>query len=848
MQKKTLLVALLLALVASFLLAGPVVTAAPGVPGPFVDKIYVNTRTNTEIGAKDTAEGLTDVFYWGMYGSEFMALPPETRAKLETYEVPSGSWSFLFNPYPNKAPYIADVGGVEYFNPFAIREIRFAMNFLLNRQYVVDEILAGAGMPAFTMATQGQPGTYKYNLLADEFGFTPEGNEALALKEIETAMQAAAALPANQGRLVKTGGKWMFDGKPVTLNFLIRVDDPSGRLRLGNYFADQVEKSGITVNRLAWDRVKCATLAYYSDPKAAIEIGNIWHLYTEGWGAGATRAFWEHIVAQMYAPWYGYMPGGAEPSNWNYENALIDDMTLKAYTGNFMTEDEYWNYALTGLKEGLREAVRIYVANQTDFFVANKARFAQRFAYGLGDGLNEWSLITAKTVDKKLTVTQFSARGALFMASWNPVGADGFNDVYSNNIAGPLYDPGSFESPVSAISTPKRTLFRLDSLESKVQSVGAGEDVKFVGLIDVPPSAIKYDAVSNSWKPVGDGVKAFSKCTYDFVYGKWHDGTPQTLADLMYMQGFVEEWISKDGPEDKEFDDAYSSKLKPGNDTLKGWVLNADGSITTYFDYNFPPSAPRVAANGAPGWTVSASGHAVGVAWSIYEALARMVADGGTQSGTTWSFSSQAENEVDVLVPRCVADIRAKLQELYDKGHVPQYVVGYMTQKEAKDAYANAIKFIDKYGHAYISNGPFWLEKYDPISNFMELTANRDPSYPYSSQYWTEVFAVPTISIDRITIPSLVPAGKNLEVVVRVSKVVYPEVLAENAEEGRVTVRFLSSPEIVVQANLVRSGEFKAIIPGTSLVNVPKGTYKVQIEAQLEGALEKSETKNVVIW
>jgi len=29
---------------------------------------------------------------------------------------------------------------------------------------------------------------------------------------------------------------------------------------------------------------------------------------------------------------------------------------------------------------------------------------------------------------------------------------------------------------------------------------------------------------------------------------------------------------------------------------------------------------------------------------------------------------------------------------------------------------------------------------------------------------------------------------------------------------------------------------------------VPKGTYKVQIEAQLEGALEKSETKNVVIW
>ncbi|HPX97956.1 MAG TPA: hypothetical protein PLO74_07385, partial [Thermotogota bacterium] len=187
-------------------------------------------------------------------------------------------------------------------------------------------------------------------------------------------------------------------------------------------------------------------------------------------------------------------------------------------------------------------------------------------------------------------------------------------------------------------------------------------------------------------------------------------------------------------------------------------------------------------------------------------------------------------------------------QELHDKGHVPAYVAGYMTEKEAKDAYANAIAFIENYGHAYISNGPFWLEKYDPVSNFMELTANRDPSYPYNSDYWTNLFAVPTIAIDRITIPSLIPAGKNLEVTVKVSKVVYPEVLAENAEEGRVTVRFLSTPEIVVQANLVRSGEFKAIIPGTSLVNVPKGTYKVQIEAQLEGALEQSETKNVVIW
>ena len=41
--------------------------------------------------------------------------------------------------------------------------------------------------------------------------------------------------------------------------------------------------------------------------------------------------------------------------------------SLKAYTGNFLTEEEYWELALRGLELGLEEAVRIYVVNQLDF-------------------------------------------------------------------------------------------------------------------------------------------------------------------------------------------------------------------------------------------------------------------------------------------------------------------------------------------------------------------------------------------------------------------------------------------------------------------------------------------------
>ena len=109
------------------------------------DKVYIDVRAQEDIGLKDTAEGRTDVFFWGVTGPTFKALPREVRDKLDVYIVPSGSWSFVLNPCPNEAPYTVEVGGKTVFNPFAIREVRFALNFLMNRKYIVDEILGGDG-------------------------------------------------------------------------------------------------------------------------------------------------------------------------------------------------------------------------------------------------------------------------------------------------------------------------------------------------------------------------------------------------------------------------------------------------------------------------------------------------------------------------------------------------------------------------------------------------------------------------------------------------------------------------------------------------------------------------------
>ncbi|HEY8391750.1 MAG TPA: ABC transporter substrate-binding protein, partial [Capillibacterium sp.] len=399
--------------------------AFAGEKGPFADRIYFDVRMQTDIGIQDVAAGKSDIFYYGAEGPAIHGLDRATLDKLEIYSIPSGSWSLLINPIPNEAPYTVTVDGKEYFNPLAIREVRFALNYLINRQYIVDEILGGAGGPMMTMATPGQPGTYRYNLVASKMGLTPEGDEERALREIKAALTEAAKLPALKGKLKEGKDWWTFNGEPVTVKFAIRVDDPEGRAKEGEYVAQQIEKAKIKVERLMWDRSKSNDAVYGGNP-ADYE----WHIYTEGWSAGATRAWWEHIVAQMYAPWYGYMPGGAYPENWNYTNPEIDRLTEKAYSGSCLTEEEYWETALEALRLGLEDAVRIYVCYQNQYFVANKAAFNGRFAYGLGDGLTNWSLITANTKDKEVRATQYSAQGALFMSNWDPVGADGFNDTY----------------------------------------------------------------------------------------------------------------------------------------------------------------------------------------------------------------------------------------------------------------------------------------------------------------------------------------------------------------------------------------------------------------------------------
>ncbi len=805
--------------------------------GPVPDKVYFDVRMDENIGINDVAAGNSDIFYYGVDGDIINGLDQETLSKLEIYDVPSGSWSLNFNPYPNEAPYYFEKDGEEIFNPFAIREVRFAMNFLINRQYIVDEILDGAGGPMYNMATPGQPGTYRYNLVGSKFGFTPEGDEEKALADIEAAMQKAAALPENQGKLKKEGQWWTFNGEPVTIKFYIRVDNP-GLTREGEYLTQQIEKAGIKVEQLLWDRSRMMATIYGGKPD---DWG--YTIYTEAWGAGATRRYWEHIVAQMYAPWYGYMPGGFA-DGWKYQHDKLDQLTQDAYNGKFLTEEEYWDLALEGLELGLQEAVRVYVCYQTDYYVANKARFNNRFAYGLGDGLSKYSLVTADTTDKIVRATQFSSQGSLFMAAWDPVGPDGFSDTYSLYIAEPLYDPAAFESPASG-EWEFAAAYKID-VESSVTRDNEGN---LVGHIEVPASALEYDPVEEKWVELGPGKTSFSKGVYGLRLGKFHHGVPITMVDYLYGEAFKQEWINEDFEGDPYYSDAYESYVG-GMDVGVAFEYDFENNqITRYFDFQFPADEGRVAGRGRPEWSVSANPQ-IGVSWEVVEALARMVVEGGS-SGEQYAFDAGTDGavEVDAIRPTCVADIRAELEEMITEKHVPVSIKDFITAEEAVSRYQAAINFIDEYGHAYISNGPFIMTDIDFTANFVELTANRDESYPFEPGYWMKELASTRLQVDELELPTMVSRGEDILVDIYVSAIEYPEKEGELAETGDVQLILLTGDkEIEFTAEAAIAGVFIAEIPGEVTSELEPGSYKVMAIASAEGAVPSTVTGTIMLY
>ncbi|MCS7134130.1 MAG: ABC transporter substrate-binding protein [Candidatus Caldarchaeum sp.] len=140
-------------------------------------------------------------------------------------------------------------------NPLTSQRIRFALNYVFNREFLVRDVFGGLALPMVTFLSSVDPDyTTIFDIIAKyDFKYDP----ALAASIIDEEMKKLGA--------EKVAGKWVYRGKPVTLKFIIRIEDE--RRQMGDSFAVELEKLGFTVERIYLPFGPAIQIIYGTDPK-----------------------------------------------------------------------------------------------------------------------------------------------------------------------------------------------------------------------------------------------------------------------------------------------------------------------------------------------------------------------------------------------------------------------------------------------------------------------------------------------------------------------------------------------------------------------------------------------------
>ncbi|HYZ60034.1 MAG TPA: ABC transporter substrate-binding protein [Nitrososphaeraceae archaeon] len=686
--------------------------------GSFVETVRFIRYTDQNRALEEIKQGKIEIYYFAIpleVVSEMMSNP-----SVQIYDRTAGSFGLLFNPAPSN-----DSG--KSLNPFQIKEIRYAMNFLINREFVVDEILKGYG--SILIDPFGQYSPEYLNVIDTVESLGIGYNPKLAEEMITDALSSRGAVKD------KATGKWLFADNPISIKILIRSDDPRRR-SLGDLISSELSRIGFTVIKQYGDLNKANTIISGSNPQDFQ-----WHLYTEAYAG--TSAFVKYnpvITSQMYAPYAGNMPGGQNPAFWNYQNSSLDNVTQKINFFNFTSEAERNELVRNATRAGIQESVRIFVAQNTEPYIAESD--VKGLINDFGAGItSKLSLINAQPPD--LNLLNIGVK-EIYQGAWNSVG--GCGDTFCTSIYSALGDGATFRNPYTGEVIPMRNVW------TNITTTGPTERMK------VAPDAQTWDPYSQKWKDAGDDAYALSKVDYKLLYSKWHHGIAMNRADILYPLYFAFEWGTDQGKGDLTVDPEYTAAVKEALPLAKGVRFINETVIESFVDqWHYDE---KEIADTATAWA--------GQPWEITAATERLVTEGKVAYSTGQATAKNVP-WLSLIVPSHAELILAELQKMKSESFVPPPLVGIVSNEDAIERYDAAIRWIQNHRHAVISNGPFYLDTYNPSGGIITIRAFKDPSYPFPQGYWS-VYENPELAIiEEVVTQKYVSPGEQLGAQVNVT-------------------------------------------------------------------------------
>ena len=738
------------------------------------------------------------------------ALPPSEYTSLpsgvKVYLVPATFYDVLVNP----------LNTTFGFNPFQFQQVRFALNFIVNRQYFVDQILKGNGIPAISVYA-GEPDVLHLLPTLSKYSYI-HYNFTYANETIYKVLTAHGAQYIN--------GTWYYHGKPIVVYVFVRTDT-TVRYEYAKYFISQLEKLGFQVQVITGNLQKQESFIYGSDP-----ANTTWEIAFEAWGgvysyydAGLAVGLYSTLGAVApFSSYYGLSMGAFNDTKYMSPELLkeanqIDRWSLMLATSNFSSEQEYYELENNITNLGIQMAVRISlgISLAPIYVLPNINGVYPSFAQGSLLSFQTYMMIANGSYPNVTIGVRYLSQGAA-----NP-GA-GFQDAYTDEIAVALFAPQVLTVPGSGYPIPYIYTYKIVNMSPKA-------------IVPVPTDALWWNPAKQEITTVPPNTTAQMAVIYNFAplfnNDKWADGMNITLADIIYQYIVAAEMsLNSSNP---IYDPTASSAYGPALQDIKGFKIINSTAIEIwgnawFFDPNY---AAASLINDFNPLGFALSGQAGYFPWQLYVAMKQLVAEGKA----AWSSAEAQSKGVDWLSlvnPTDVNNILSLLKNDSATAYIPQSLIQVeklsnftlVTPQEAVAGYNAAISFIEKYGNAMIGDGPYILVAWNPSASPAYAKIVRSPYFHIPMP--SKAIILPSIFTISLTVPPTVSPGTTLTGTV----VATPEgsTTSQPASNVTVVVTLLSSNGTIINVTTLTtnsSGRFTYTFPS----KLEPGTYTLSIVA-----------------
>lgn len=699
-------------------------------------------------------------------------------------------------------------------NPFSSQKIREAMNWAVDRNYVSQEIMGGLGAPKYTALSS----TFAdYSRYADVMSAI----ESKYAYDFEKAKEVVDAEMPAMGAELNADGKWEYNGNPVKVIVLIRTED--NRLEIGNYFANQLEELGFTVERLEKNRIDAGPI-WTGDP-AACEF----HVYTAGWISQAIsrddgNMFIQYNTGTMHTyPVFLAMNPSPE----------LLEVSNKLFTNDFTTMEERAELFEQALNMSMEESWWGVWVNENVSFSPTRGNV--QTAYDLAGGIASAQLwpYTIRFEGEEGGEMRIAQSGIL-VQPWNPIAGSNWTD--DAMIQRAAMDWGGIYDPYTGLYLPKL----LEKAEVVAQEglpmskTLDWVDLKFESEITVPEDAwVDWDAANQKFITAGEkypeGITAKTKSTVYYIPElwdtTWHDGSPFTVADFVFTM-----IMNLDGgkPESKIFDEVLQSPVETYLTHFKGvrivstdplvietyddqFMLDAELTITDWYPSRYNPGQ---STNGMFGWH--------------FMTPAIMAEENGELA---FSTDKAQANEIEwtSFIAGPSLEIQAKyLEQASADGYIPfaPTLSEYITPEEAAARYENLQAWYEEHNHLFLGTGPYYVDEVFPVEQ--TITLSRYEDYLFPAAQWSS-FEEPMMATVSVEGPLQVPAGQEVafDVYVNYKDEAYPA----DAIDKVSYILFDANNQVVTtgDAEAVGDGLYEVVLSGDATGQLEAGATKLSV-------------------